>query len=214
MILFRRQALKLVLAWVFITFAMAPSTVRADMPETVVDAFHNDLLAVMKDSDNLGISGRYTKFLTYLDRYFHMPLMVSFVSGTHWAKADPQARQNLNEAARRIGAGELAVLFSGYGGETFKTVGTRPIKDGSVLVETELERRSDSNVKLTYRLRKFGESWRIIDVLLDGTISQLLKRRDEYRRTLEDNGISGLTNLLNAKADEILASDRTAKAGK
>ena len=67
---------------------------------------------------------------------------------------------------------------------------------------------------MTYRLRKFGEKWRIIDVLLDGTISQLIKRRDEYRRTLEDSGIAGLTNLLNAKADEILASDRTAKAGK
>ena len=67
---------------------------------------------------------------------------------------------------------------------------------------------------MTYRLRKFGEKWRIIDVLLDGTISQLIKRRDEYRRTLEDSGITGLTNLLNAKVDEILASGRTAKAGK
>jgi phospholipid transport system substrate-binding protein len=214
MIPLRRQALKLALAWLFITFAVAPSTVRADMPETVVDAFHSDLLAVMKDSDNLGVSGRYTKFLEHLDRYFHMPLMVSFVSGTHWAKADQDARRKLNDAARRLSAGELAVLFSGYGGETFKTVGTRPIKDGSVLVETELERQSDSNVKVTYRLRKFGEKWRIIDVLLDGTISQLIKRRDEYRRTLEDSGISGLTDLLNAKADEILASGRTAKAGK
>ncbi|HBT41819.1 MAG TPA: hypothetical protein DEB21_07330, partial [Rhodospirillaceae bacterium] len=64
------------------------------------------------------------------------------------------------------------------------------------------------------RLRKFDEKWRIIDVLLDGTISQLIKRRDEYRRTLEDSGVAGLTNLLNAKADEILASGRTAKAGK
>ena len=210
----RRQAVKLVLTWVLIAFAMTPSIVRADTPEAVVDAFHSDLLAVMKDSDNLGISGRYTKFLEHLDRYFHMPLMVSFVSGTHWAKADQDARRKLNDAARRLSAGELAVLFSGYGGETFKTVGTRPIKDGSVLVETELERKSDSNVKVTYRLRKFDEKWRIIDVLLDGTISQLIKRRGEYHRTLVDSGVAGLTNLLNAKADEILASGRTAKAGK
>ena len=114
---------------------------------------------------------------------------------------------HLIQAARRMGAGELAVLFSGYGGETFDTTGTQGIKDGSVLVETELVRKAESNVKLTYRLRKFGEEWRIIDVLLDGTISQLLKRRDEYRRTLEKSGVSGLTDLLNAKADEILASE-------
>jgi phospholipid transport system substrate-binding protein len=214
MTVFRRQAIKFVLAGALVVLALVPSAARADGPAATVDAFHSDLLSVMKESETLGVSGRYKKFLEQLDRYFHMPLMVSFVSGEHWAKATSQARQNLNQAARRIGAGELAVLFSGYGGETFKTVGTRPIKDGSILVETELERRSDSNVKLTYRLRKFGESWRIIDVLLDGTISQLLKRRDEYRRTLEDSGIAGLTDLLNAKADEILTSDRTAKAAK
>jgi len=214
MTLLRRQAIMLVLAGGLVALAIAPSAARVDGPEATVDAFHGDLLSVMKDSNNLGISGRYNKFLEHLDRYFHMPLMVSFVSGEHWAKASQEARRDLNNAARRIGAGELAVLFSGYGGETFKTTGTRTIKDGSILVETELERRSDSNVKLTYRLRKFDEKWRIIDVLLDGTISQLLKRRDEYRRTLEDNGIAGLTSLLNAKADEILASDRAAKAAK
>lgn len=211
---FRRQAIKIVLVGVLLGLVLAPSVVRADGPEATVEALHNDLLSVMKDSEILGISGRYDKFLAQLDRYFHMPLMVSFVSGDHWSKADQQARKKLTKAARRIGAGELAVLFSGYSDETFKTIGTRLIKDGSVLVETELVRQSDSNVKLTYRVRKFGEKWRIIDVLLDGTISQLLKRRDEYRRTLEDSGIAGLTGLLNAKADEILASDRTAKAGK
>ena len=214
MIAFRQQAVKIMLAGLLVVLALAPSVVRADGPKATVDALHDDLLSIMKESETLGISGRYNRFLTQLDRYFHMPLMVSFVSGEYWSKADKQARQKLNEAALRIGAGELAVLFSGYSGEMFKTISTRPIKDGSVLVETELVRHSDSNVKLTYRVRKFGENWRIIDVLLDGTISQLLKRRDEYRRTLQDSGIAGLTSLLNAKADEILASDRTAKAGK
>ncbi len=214
MIAFRQQAVKIMLAGLLVVLALAPSVVRADGPKATVDALHDDLLSIMKESETLGISGRYNRFLTQLDRYFHMPLMVSFVSGEYWSKADKQARQKLNEAALRIGAGELAVLFSGYSGEMFKTISTRPIKDGSVLVETELVRQSDSNVKLTYRVRKFGENWRIIDVLLDGTISQLLKRRDEYRRTLQDSGIAGLTSLLNAKADEILASDRTAKAGK
>ena len=184
-----------------------PQLARADAPQDVVESFHAGLVSVMKDGKNLGISGRYNKFLKLSDSYFHIPLMVAFVSGDNWAKADKEARMHLIQAARRMGAGELAVLFSGYGGETFDTTGTQGIKDGSVLVETELVRKAESNVKLTYRLRKFGEEWRTIDVLLDGTISQLLKRRDEYRRTLEKSGVSGLTDLLNAKADEILASE-------
>jgi phospholipid transport system substrate-binding protein len=209
---FRSPVLKTIAAAVFLVLASVPAKAGASTPEATVDAFHGDLISVMKESKQLGISGRYDKFLKQLDRYFHMPLMVSFVSGEHWAKADQGARIKLNQAARRMGAGELAVLFSGYGGEVFKTLGTRTIKDGSVLVETALVRTSDSDVKVLYRLRQFGENWRIIDVLLDGAISQLLKRRDEYRRTLETSGISGLTDLLNAKADEILSTAETEKA--
>jgi phospholipid transport system substrate-binding protein len=186
---------------------IAPASARADAPEAVVTAFHEDLIAVMKASDSLGVSGRYNKFLAYLDRYFHMPLMAAFVSGARWSKASQDERVDLVRAARRMSAGELAVLFSGYGGERFETAGNQPIKDGTVLIRTELKRSEGGDVDVTYRLRKFGEQWRIIDVLLDGTISQLVKRKDEYRRTLEDGGIPALTALLNAKADEILASD-------
>ncbi|PIW27442.1 MAG: hypothetical protein COW30_10765 [Rhodospirillales bacterium CG15_BIG_FIL_POST_REV_8_21_14_020_66_15] len=209
---FRLQTFKMILALAVAIFVMASSAARAAGPEATVSAFHDDLISVMKDSESLGISGRYHKFLTQIDRYFHMPLMVSFVSGDHWVKAAPEARAKLYQAARRMSAGELAVLFSGYGGETFKTLRTRTIKDGSVLVETELDRKNDSNVKVTYRMREFGETWRIIDVMLDGAISQLIKRRDEYRRTLEDSGITGLTALLDAKADEILGVKGAIKA--
>ena len=187
--------------------ALAPSAARAEAPEAVVTAFQEDLIAVMKESDSLGVSGRYNKFLGYLDKYFHMPLMVAFVSGGEWTKASKEERIDLVRAARRMSAGELAVLFSGYSGERFASAGNRPIKDGTILVRTKLKRTSGDDVDITYRVRKFDENWRIIDVLLDGTISQLVKRKDEYRRTLEDGGVSALTNLLNTKADEILASE-------
>lgn len=212
MTMYHRQVLRPLLAGAFMLLMFLPTAGKAAGPDTVVDAFHVDLLSVMKNSKNLGVSGRYEQFLLQIDRYFHMPLMVSFVSGKHWTTSTKDARIKLVSAARRLSAGELAVLFSGYGGETFNTLKTRPINDGTVLVETELERKNDSNVKVTYRLRKFGENWRIIDVLLDGTISQLLKRRDEYLRTLEDHGIAGLVDLLNAKADEILRSDTASKS--
>lgn len=214
MTFFRQLALKFTLACAVLLSAAAPSTSHAAGPADTVEAFHNDLLSVMKKSEDLGISGRYENFLNHLDRYFHMPLMVSFVSGKHWAKANKDQRIKLNQAARRMSAGELAVLFSGYSGETFKTLDTQVIKDKSVLVKTELERVSDSSVNVTYRLRNFGENWRIIDVLLDGSISQLLKRRDEYHRTLEDKGIEGLIALLNAKADEILNTNEAANRAK
>ncbi|MEK9671282.1 MAG: ABC transporter substrate-binding protein [Rhodospirillaceae bacterium] len=177
------------------------------LPESLVKAFHADLLGVMKDGKNLKITGRYEKFLVYIDKYFHMPLMVQFVSGKHWNGASKDARISLVDAARRLSAAEMAVLFNGYGGESFRTDGTRSVQDGSVLVKTSLVRPDNGNVKVIYRTKKFGESWRIIDVILDGSISQLLKRRGEYNRTLQDSGINGLYALMTNKTDEILKSE-------
>ena len=174
-------------------------------PEAVVESFHTDLLGVMKNAKTLGVAGRYKKFLGLIDSYFDMPLMVAFITSESWRNASTEAKMGVVKAAKRLSAAELAVLFDSYGGETFKTTGSMVLRDKSVLVETALKRENDPDVKVSYRVRKFGDKWRIIDVLLDGTISQLVKRRGEYYRTLVDSGISGLTKLLNAKADEITA---------
>lgn len=180
-------------------------------PAPMVEAFHEDLLAIMKSAKTLGVKGRYDRFLGLTDKYFDMPLMVRFVTGEHWAKAPEQVRNDVTAAARRLSAAELAVLFDSYSGETFKTVGVRDIQDKTMLVDTLLVRQGNDDIKVIYRARKVGGQWRIIDVLLDGAISQLIKRRDEYRRTLTDSGIPGLTKLLNAKADEITAPTSAAK---
>lgn len=199
-----------VLAAALALAALAPQRAWAETPESVVDGFHRELLGIMKDAKDLKVSGRYQKFLGLIDRYFHMPLMVAFVTGDHWTKASESARNAAITAARRLSAAELAVLFDGYSGESFKTTKVQTIQDKSVLVETDLVRTSDGNVKVTYRTRRFGENWRIIDVLLDGSISQLLKRREEYARTLADGGLDGLSRLLNSKADEISQSRQAA----
>lgn len=203
-----RPAIFYVIAIFILIFTAPPANSDAATPEAMVDSFHSDLLDVMKEGKKLGVKGRYEKLLNQIDTYFHMPLMVLFVTNEHWQTAPPEARHALIGAARRFGAGEMAVLFSDYAGESFKTNGTRRIQDKSVLVDTSLIQPEGSPVKLIYRVRKFGDSWRIIDVLLDGSISQLLKRRGEYRRVLAEEGLSGLTKLLNQKADEMLA-DKT-----
>ena len=186
-------------------FSTLPARAENSGPEALVSAFHDGLIKVMRDAKNLGIRGRYEKSLTLLDKHFHMPLMVHFVTGEHWKSATKEQQRALLMAARSFSAGELAVLFSGFGGERFKTVRTRTIQDKSILVETSLVRPEADNVSVIYRTMKFGKNWRIIDVLLDGSISQLLKRKGEYRRTLKLGGVPALTELLQKKSAEILS---------
>jgi phospholipid transport system substrate-binding protein len=58
-------------------------------------------------------------------------------------------------------------------------------------------------VQLDYVLRSEPDGWRIIDVLLNGTISEMAERRSEFSSTLRDGGASALINLLHQKSTQL-----------
>ena len=56
---------------------------------------------------------------------------------------------------------------------------------------------------LDYLLRNEQEKWRIIDVYLNGTVSQLAARRSEFSSVLRQDGVSGLVALLKQKTAQL-----------
>jgi phospholipid transport system substrate-binding protein len=49
-------------------------------------------------------------------------------------------------------------------------------------------------------MRQFGDEWRIIDVYLKGTYSEVATKRSEYSSILRDKGVDALIRELDAKA--------------
>jgi len=58
-------------------------------------------------------------------------------------------------------------------------------------------------VQLDYLMRKNGARWRIIDVYLNGTISEVAARRSEYSTVLRQGGSPALIDLLTKKTAEL-----------
>ncbi len=64
-----------------------------------------------------------------------------------------------------------------------------------------------SDVGLTYVVKKTDSgAWKIADVLLDDSISQLAVRRSEYSNILKGSGVEGLIRELEGKADKLLGT--------
>ena len=71
------------------------------------------------------------------------------------------------------------------------------------MVRTQLVRPGDEDVQLNYRLRAVDGEWRIIDIYLNGTVSELALRRSEYSSVLKREGFEKLISTLHAKVESL-----------
>ena len=182
-----------------------PAAAQEDPARTVIQRFQQSLLAVMKEAESLGVTGRYQRLQPIIEEAFHLPLMIRVATGSFWKKADEEQRSRLVAAFERLSVSTYANRFDGYSGQVFEIVDQRPGPQKTVLVKTRIVSPGDSPVRLTYVVKEFEGQWRIVDILLDNDISELAVRRSEYRRLLKNNGVDGLIATLNDKADGLVA---------
>jgi len=190
------------LAFIFTSPAVKAAELTAS---EVVERFQASLLDIMKEANTLSVQQRYVRLQASVEKSFHLPLMVQIASADHWKESTTAERRHLVNAFRRMSISTLATLFNGYSGEVFELIVEKPGPQNTNLVVTKLVKSDKSTVEITYVTRPFKKGWRIIDVILDNGISELMVRRSEYRQILKNKGIAGLITVLNSKADELVS---------
>jgi len=187
-----------------LTASLIGGNVKAAEPAEVVKEFHTALLEVMKTAEQTPVGKRYEQLEPVIDKAFNLKFMIRVAAGSRWKKTSDGEKKALAEAFRRMSVGTYASRFNGYSGQTFKTLGIKEGPRKTKLVMTHITSPGDKPVKLTYVMRRFRSDWLIVDVLLDGSISEMAVRVSEYRNVLRSQGSAALTKALNAKADRLV----------
>lgn len=170
----------------------------------VVEGLYGKLLRVMQQGTKLGFQGRYDALKDTVERSFDLPLMTRFAAGTGWLKADPIQQQKLINAFSDFSIATYASRFKEFDNEQFAIVGEKPAAGGGVIVETELVPNGDPPVTLNYLLRQDKEGqWRINDVYLDATISEMATRRSEFGAVIRDDGVEALISNIAQKSQKM-----------
>jgi phospholipid transport system substrate-binding protein len=177
----------------------AAETAPASPPVQVVEKLHAALLEVMKDADDLGYQGRYDRLTPVLNETYDTPFMAEKSVGRHWKLATPQDQAKLVETFSRFMIANYAGRFDGYSGQKFEVVGEEPSAQETVLVRTRLVQPEGEVVQLNYRLRSANGSWKIIDVYLNGTVSELALRRSEYASLIKREGWNAVIAALDQR---------------
>jgi phospholipid transport system substrate-binding protein len=175
--------------------AAAPATASA-----LCDA----LLASMKRGKALDFAGRKELLGPEIRRDLDLALMTRIAVGPSWGNLSPSDCQQLVDAFSEYSIATYAERFNSYSGQRFE-VDPSPtlLPRGDSVVHTKLFTGGPDPVQLDYLMRKTGDQWRIIDVYLNGTISEMAARRSEYSAVLSQGGAPALVALLRNKATEL-----------
>jgi phospholipid transport system substrate-binding protein len=161
-----------------------------------VREFYQVLLNTMRNGPALGQPGRFAKLAPAVRQDFDIPYMTQLAVGPAWAMlAEPQ-RQQVTHAFERYVTAVYAERFDSYSGERLEILGEKPTNYG-VMVSTQIIKSNGEPVGVAYLLVKDSGRWRIGDVYLNGTISEVTMRRAEFSSILRNQGIDGLIGALN-----------------
>ena len=158
---------------------------------------------VMQNAKALGYDGRYQKLEPILSEAYDFPEMTRVSTGRHWRELTDDQKTLVTATFEDYSVATYAARFNGFGGERFEILGEEQAPGGNLRVNNQIVPTSGEPIRIDYMLRQTAGQWRIIDVYLKSSVSELAVRRAEFTDTLAKSGIDGLIADLKAKVAKL-----------
>lgn len=187
--------------------AEVPGQAPGQAPSAVATRFNRELLDVLRRSDALGYEGRFERLRHAIAVSFDLDFMAEKSLGRRWKELSEEDRRRWREAFTELVAATYAGRFHGYRGQHFETRAEEAGPHETALVATRLVDPKGDDVDITYRLRRADGGWRVCDVYLEGTVSELALRRSEFASVLDRQGVDALFAAVRKKIDSLRAGE-------
>jgi phospholipid transport system substrate-binding protein len=155
----------------------------------------------MKHGKELGINGRYKELTPIVEATFDLPGMARLSVGPAWNTISAADQRAITDAFTRMTIANYAKNFASFGGEQFTTDPMTKMRSEDKIVESKLVGSDKATTPFNYRMHMVGEAWKVVDVYLNGTVSQLALKRSEFSSTVASSGGAGLAKKINDLVD-------------
>ncbi len=187
--------------------AEGAATVESESSERAaqkaIEDFHAGLIDIMKHAKELGFEGRVGRLSPLMKHTFDLDFMASKTVGRHWNKLSDEDKARWITIFSRFTTAKCAGRFTGYTGEEFITLGVEDAPRSTRMVMTKIVIPDEDDVELNYRLVERKDGWKVVDVFLDGTVSELALRRSDFRTTLKKSGFEQLIASVETKIEDL-----------
>jgi phospholipid transport system substrate-binding protein len=169
-----------------------------------ISDFYGALLESMKAADRVPVKGRYDRLEPAVRMTFDLPAMTRIAVGPAWSTMTADEQRDVTAQFSRLTIANYASRFDGYSGERFEVEPTVETRGQNRVVHSRLVLTKGEPVALNYLMRDGADGWKVIDVYLSGTISELATRRSEFGALIRSGGASALVASLRERADALL----------
>ncbi|MDY0882848.1 ABC transporter substrate-binding protein [Dongia soli] len=180
-----------------------PALAEAGDPKAKVEAFYAVLLDCMKQGPQLGFDGRYKKLEPVIQNTFDVPIMARIAVGQEWTNMPADKKSAILEVFTRYMITTYASRFKAFSGQSFSVGDVKQPNADRKLVESKIIRANGEPVQLNYVFRQGDDGWKIIDIYLSGTISEMARMRSDFSETIRSGGADALIKVLEQKIAEL-----------
>lgn len=161
------------------------------------------LTAAMKAGTKQSFMQRYASLAPVVERAFDLSATLQAAVGPRWAGLETAQQAKLLEVFRKFTTGRYVDNFSAYNGEKLEVLPEARNVGEDQVVATRIVPGNGDPVRIDYVMRSGPSGWRAIDVLLNGSISQVAVQRSDFRALIGAGDASRLIESLQKKVADM-----------
>ena len=177
----------------------ARAALSPDEAQKFISGLSSDAIGSLTGS-SVTQAERETRFRSLLESHFDMPGISKFTLGRYWKLASEPQQAEFQKLFETLLVQSYAKTFAQYGGEKFQVTKSWADGDGSVVVNSHVDRPNGDVIHLDWRVADQANTMRIIDLVVEG-VSLRATHRSDFASAIQSNGgtIAALLDLLRQK---------------
>ena len=161
--------------------------------ETIVEL--QNILKKISQKDN---SPFFENTLLAIKSLYDAKKMIQMIVGDHWNIISEEKQKELTHVFEQYITYNYLKMFKNIQDPSFKYINEKKIGKNYRLVKTSMIIDKSESVEINYLLKKTDNKWRIFDVLLAGSVSEIATKKSEFSKHLETGGVESLIKALKA----------------
>jgi phospholipid transport system substrate-binding protein len=183
-------------------FVLQPRLSHAEtQQEAPIVNLDNALIATMKSgTTGASFESRYEVLKPVLESAYDIPAVLEDSVGLSWATLPVIQRDELENVFEQYIVASYIKGYSLYQGQKLEILPMERHVGKTVIVDTQIvPSNGDAPIQIDYVLTQNSNQWKIIDVLLGGTISKVAVESSDFSSLVSDGDASKLISALQAK---------------